>query len=644
MNNSVIKILEKLEKIILVLTTLLVPLVVCSSFPNPFGLPKLLTLVIGVSLVVLIRAVLTIVKGSLTLFPGSFGVAVFLLALAYLASAIFKTPNKMEAFFVPGAATFVIAGTIFYYLAGGLEKKSLKVVVFLSGVIYSVVTLLAFLGVLGKIPQLPAFAKDTYFNLEGSTLITAIFTLTTLPLGIGLIVSEKGLTQKLFYSVSLAVLLLGLAVNIYSLLPGKPQTPRLPGFTTAWAVTAESIKESPLLGIGVGNYLSAFNLYRPISYNSTDLWNLRYSSADNFYFNLLTETGIWGLAAALILLFSIYKVVKENVKEIILKPEIISLLLLLVSSFVFPVSQTLIFVLIVYLVLASQPKEVDLKLSAEVGSKLPAFIVAVPVIIGLIVLYYFGARAVLAESKFQKTLANLSSNQAQNVYQDAQKIINLNPYVDRYHAFYAQVNLALAQNLAQKKDLTDTDKSNITQLIQQAIREGKATVTLNLTRSGNWELLARIYQSLIAFAQGSDQFTIQTYSQAIALDPINPNLRIALGGVYYSLGNYDEAIKAFELAVIAKPDLANAHYNLAAGYREKNEIDKAIEQMKLVLSLVNKDSKDYDLAKTELDNLEKKKPSQEKSGENLTTPPSAQKSTINPPIELPQEATPPAQP
>ncbi|MEK7111887.1 MAG: tetratricopeptide repeat protein, partial [Patescibacteria group bacterium] len=167
----------------------------------------------------------------------------------------------------------------------------------------------------------------------------------------------------------------------------------------------------------------------------------------------------------------------------------------------------------------------------------------------------------------------------------------------------------LASSLAQKGEiLTEDDRSTITQHIKQAIREGRATVTLNPGRSGNWEILARIYQAIMPFAQGADNFAIQSFNQSIALDPTNPNLRIALGGVYYALGRYDEAIRVFELAVLSKPDLANAHYNLAVAYREKGEIEKAIEQMKLVLSLVEKDSSDYELAKTELENLEKKRP------------------------------------
>jgi tetratricopeptide (TPR) repeat protein len=155
--------------------------------------------------------------------------------------------------------------------------------------------------------------------------------------------------------------------------------------------------------------------------------------------------------------------------------------------------------------------------------------------------------------------------------------------------------------------------------------------------------LAQVYQSIVPFAQGADEFAIQTYSQAVALDPINPNLRIALGGVYYALGRFDEAIQVFQLAVLAKPDLANAHYNLGLALREKGETDQAIAQMNAVLSLVAKDSQDYQIAKTELDNLEKNKTSKTTGeAETLTPPAKAEAPVIKPPLELPKEATPPA--
>jgi tetratricopeptide (TPR) repeat protein len=149
----------------------------------------------------------------------------------------------------------------------------------------------------------------------------------------------------------------------------------------------------------------------------------------------------------------------------------------------------------------------------------------------------------------------------------------------------------------------------------------------------------------MSFAEGSDQFAIQTYSQAVALDPINPDLRIALGGVYYALADYEKAINAFQLAVVAKNDLANGHYNLAVAYAANKDYDKAIAEMNTVISLVPKDSEDSKTAQTVLEQLKKQKPATTATGaesQNLTAPETVETSNIKPPIVLPEEATPPA--
>jgi tetratricopeptide (TPR) repeat protein len=279
-------------------------------------------------------------------------------------------------------------------------------------------------------------------------------------------------------------------------------------------------------------------------------------------------------------------------------------------------------------------------------TRVPAFIVGIPFVAGIIAVALFGVKTLRAEATFAKSLAALTQNDAQKTYDLMNKSISQNPKVDRYHASFAQVNLAVANSIASKKDITDNDRNTITQLVQQAISEGKATVSLNPTRSGNWEVLAQVYRSIMPFAQGADQFTVQTYGQAIALDPTNPNLRIALGGVYYSLGNYDAAIESYKLAVLAKPDLPNAHYNLAIAYREKKDYDNAIASMNNVLKLVKEGSQDYQIAKQTLDDLQSKKKgvTPVEATENLTPPQQAEPTKVNPPITLPEEATPPASP
>jgi tetratricopeptide (TPR) repeat protein len=446
----------------------------------------------------------------------------------------------------------------------------------------------------------------------------------------------------------LAVSGLALILTIFNLLPGKPDSAALPPYQTSWVVAIESLKASPLFGMGPGDYLTAFSRFKPLAYNATRLWAVRFTTGSDFPLTLLAEVGLVGFAALVLIYWKVLAGIKEKLTGPfdLEKALLISLVLDLLLLVIFPANTPLLILTFALLAANAKVHEVTIPLSAgaTVSSRLPAAIVTLPIIIGVGFLIFYGGKAYLAEYKARQALNFLVANDGKGAYDSLQEAIRLNPYVDRYHTSYAQVNLALATAMAQKEDLTDADRTTIAQLIQQAIREGRAMVTLNPGRSGNWEILGRIYQSIMAFATGADEFAITSFSQAVALDPTNPNVRIALGGVYYALNRFDDAARVFELAVISKPDLANGHYNLAVAYREQGEIEKAIEQINLVLSLVEKDSKDYEVAKAELDNLEKRRPVEAEQGESLTPPQEAQEPVIEPPINLPEDSTPPATP
>lgn len=654
------KTLEILEKYILYLTVFLVPLVILPIFPNPFGVPKLMVLAFGVGLAILAKAFQTLVKGSLEISIGSFDFPVVLIGIAYVVSAILRTPNKMEAFFLPGTATIILAGVLLYLLINQLkesDKKGLKLVVFFSGVVLSLVSLLAASGLLAKIPQLPAYIQNSTFNLLGGTLPTSLFLAPLLLLGLGVTLSEKEAVKKIFLAVSITVFVLGLAISIFNSLPGKPTNPNLVDFATSWAISVDTLKESPIFGIGPGNYLTAFNRFLPLAYNQTDLWATRFTSGRNFYLTLLTETGLLGAVGIILLLVAVYRKSRAKLADLLKLPELSALLILLVLLALFPTTTTLIVLLFILLSLATKARKTALNLTAtpisapetttggKYASRFPAILISLPFIIAVLAFFFYASRALAAEVKFKKALDALVANQGTQTYDLMREAINTNPFVDRYHSSYTQINLLLANAIAQNPPeggLTDQDRATIAQLIQQAIREGQAVVTLNPQRAGNWELLASTYRSIIPFAQGADAFAVQTYNQSIALDPINPNLRIALGGLHYALGDYDTAIRVFELATFAKPDHANAHYNLAIAYREKGSIQNAVNEMTIVLSLVERDSDDYELARTELEALEKKLPTEAAEGtETLTPPQPAEAPVIQPPLELPEGAEPP---
>jgi tetratricopeptide (TPR) repeat protein len=651
---GVSNVLTKIERFILYVVVALFVVFNLPGFPSPYVVPKEIFAIIGISLFLIFWTAGAIYEGKFFFSSGRFDIPIILIMIAYLVSAIAQTPNKMEAFFFPGTVTFILISILLYFSINQFDKKSKEsflIALIISGILLSLSVFATLLDLYTKIPQLPAFMKSATFTPVGGTLPAAIYLITILPITAVLAIKDKDWARKIFFGVSGLVMVFGAAILIDHMLPGKPQSITLPTLQTSWVVAIEALKGSPVWGMGPGNYLSAFDLGRPITYNQTSLWNMRFLTASNYYFTLITEVGLAGLAALVILLLKVYKSLVKDFRE--RHWEELSIVLILVALAIFPSDPVLFVLLLTLLAIFSESEK---KVSNISTGKVPSIITALPIWIGVIALAFFGTKAVSAEHTFQNALTYLSQNNGTMTHDTMVSATQQNPYVDRYHLSLAQVDIILANALASKKDLTDTDKKTITSLIQEAISEGKAGVSLNLGRSENWQVLAQIYAGIISFAQGADQYAIDTYNQAIALDPINPDLRITLGGIYYSLGRYDDAITSFNMAALAKPDYANAHYNLAMAYKEKKDYSNAITQMNYVLSLVKPGTPDYDLAKSTLDDLEKNKPATttpetthspsntQAQSQTLTTPPPT--TTPNPAaqISLPKEATPPATP
>jgi len=636
------KILENVERYLLYLAVFILPLAVLPVFPNYFETIKLVILAGTVVLILVLKSIRSIASGSLSYAVGNFDLPAAALAGTVLVSAILRTPNKMEAFFLPGNATFIIAAVLLYFLINQLpegNKKNLLLVLITSAATTAFISLLSFFGVFSKIPQLPEFFKQKLFNTLGSPLFLAIFLGVMVASAVYFLIREKAVSLKMYLAGCLVVILVGLGILIYSLVPPAGQMPIFANLSSSWAVAIDTLKESPLLGIGPGNYLTAFNRFRPLADNALPSWNLRFTTGSNFYLTVLTEAGLLGFAFLAVIVFWLVK----NRKDFMENTAFPSLAFLLIALAIFPPASFLIVLLFILLAVSSKTHRENLGIFSN---KLPLFLVTMPVIAGSIFLIYYSYLLLSAEATFNKSLTALGKNDGKATYDLMVKAISLNPSVDRYHASFAQVNMALARSAAQKQDLTDADRNTISQLIQQAINQGKASASLNPLRSQNWEILAGIYREIMAFAKGADAFAVQTYTQAISLDPSSPNLRIALGGIYYALGNYDDAIDAFKLATLAKTDLANAHYNLAIAYREKKDIERAIAEMNTVLTLVQKDSADYKLAQTTLEELEKNKPAAkaaEGQASETLTPPAIAEPVVVPPLPLP-EGTPPASP
>ncbi|MEK9169150.1 MAG: tetratricopeptide repeat protein, partial [Patescibacteria group bacterium] len=484
---------------------------------------------------------------------------------------------------------------------------------------------------------------------------------------------------------SVSLILLALFLTVYSMIR-VVQTPNLgvstimPPFRLSWFAALEILKNpaSAIIGIGPDNFSAIFTRVKDFAYNQSPLWQINsFNVSHSAILQILTETGIFGLLAFGLLVFNVLRVIpsKEGIQERMDSRfhgndktlNISVFIYLIICLLIFPPSLIVWFLFFVTLGLINQTPTTDVQ-TPKLGVSTIDLTDMLPLYFGMIIISfvligasgYFLGRSYAAEYYFKKSIEGIAKNNLKQVYDNQRQAIVLNPYIERFRSSFAQTNLVIANNIANKvktpnlgvsTKLTEQDRQTITQAIQAGIAEGKAVVTLNPQRAGNWENLAVIYSNIINVAQEADVWTISAYQRAIFADPQNPAYRVGLGGVYYSQKKYDDALRFFEQAVSIKPDWPNANYNYAwANFQVKN-YPQAVNAMQNTLKLLNQKTNkaDYEKVQKELEEFKKMLPKEEtpvnKSEEstqsdlNLPTPPTTE---ISPKLELPKEASPEA--
>ncbi len=636
---------------IIILTGLL-PLFFLTLTPDFYDFNKNFLLMAATLLLLGLWALRMITEKRVILKKTVFDFPVLALALAFGLATILSSPNRVEALIMPGETGTIISLSLLYFIiVNNLKPSAIRqtlAALIASSSLLGLIAIFQFIG-LGEafvpIGTGLGWLRTKFWTPAGSLLSLASLLVVVLVLTLGQIYSlwkkKTGKVSTLLPFYSFAVLLIGggLFTSLYQLFGAAK--PILLSYQSGWIIAIEALKNKPLFGIGPGNFISAFNAFRPIGINLTDQWPLKFGYSANFYFQLLTTTGLLGALALALLVWRLIKEIKslsqlDNQVGIFL-----GVILCLILALIIPANFLLLLVL--FLLLALLSLNLPVKEFSEDSRILPV-VLALPCFLLLIAGGWALGRAYAAEMTFNQSIEALRQNQGTQTYNLLIKAIGLNPYSEKYRLNYSQVNLALANSLATQPDLSDQDRNNISALVQQSIREAKAAVALNPQNANNWQNLALIYRRLINFAEGAENWAIASYQQTIALDPFNPQLRISLGGIYYSLANRDEAIRQFQLAVQVKPDFANAHYNLSAAYREKGDFEKAANAMETALSLVPIDSEDYQKAQGELEALkeklgEKAAEAAEQPTESLFTPEPAP-TGIEPPLELPEEVEP----
>lgn len=697
--NQLASYLENLSLLILGIFFLAFPLVFTTVATEPYILPKQI-LLIGAGLISLfLFALKNISNKNLRLRRTPFDLPIFLLILFTFLSSILSD-NRYESLinFVP-----LLSAAILYFLIVNTVKSKSSLLFLMSSATFgaAATSLISVLSAF-KIYILPfEMTHNTTFSPFGLLFDQAIYLLLILIMSLQVVLPGliKSLTRKnpiggekiegktLVFTITSLIILLGFVVTVKNIF-GSQKPILLPfetGFQTTFASISQDsgrIAQSFFFGSGFGTYGTDFSRFKQASFNADKtLWSITFYKSSSFVLELLATTGVLGLTAFLFLLIKVLKEIK-GVKETKKNIFNISLILIFILSFVFPLTftiQTAIFMLLGLfsafkgLERDEESKYYDVEYEFTTSKKSVFPISATPVdelpsrrsnisripsitffVICLLiggVIGFYSAKYAVSDILFQKSLIAAASNNGLETYNKQIDAIKWFEYKDLYYRVYSQTNMALANSLAASQpkgsSVSAQTQQQILTLIQQSINAGRSAASVSPRTAANWQNLANIYRNLIGFGQNAENFAIATQQEAIALDPNSPQEYINLGGIYYQLGQWDNAQRQFQIAITLKTDLANAYYNLGHTLENKGDLQGAVEQYKIVKSLVLNDKNSAQQIDSEIEKLQTKlgqaqqaknqtpsSQTESQPGLNVNTP-STQLPQQNPPVKIP---------
>ncbi len=411
---------------------------------------------------------------------------------------------------------------------------------------------------------------------------------------------------------------------------------RLP-LSAAWQTSAQALASRPIFGSGPSTYGIVFPSFKPVvlnAENKNNLWNIRFDQPNSALLNVMTTSGVAGLLAFLFILFVLVKnilafsssneVARKNTWFLFLQG---SLIAGMAGFFLFdmtPITGAAFFILAAafYSTLrdlgSNMASDVNLQLvalrngaiktvdpnSRHSGSDALAWTFLAPAVLLLLGILFLTWTSYSAELSYEKAIVASQTNKGKDTRDNLVAAIKANPYRDTYHRALLVTDLALARALNQKGNLKQEEQNTLLALVQEGIDQGRVitgyegrgigsfsikrvpgTASLNVA---NWESIGTLYSNIGGQLQkDASVHAINTFSQAIRLDPTNPRLYEALGNVYFNVKDNDNAIKNFELAVSVKPDYASGHYNLAQAVKRKGDNpSRVVNELSATVSLV----------------------------------------------------------
>lgn len=617
----------------------LLPLFVSSMTINIFTTPKLILLVLVVLSLTLSWLANLITTKSLATSSSPLRLGIMAFAVAIILNLIAYSSGRLESLVGPGIVYLLMCAWA-YFLSMSTSKLTHTLVIRASILASSILALHSLLQItfLYRLSTLPLFMQTRAFTPTGSVLTT--FILLVIGGVLSLYLSFNQPKSRVLFTASAMLHVIALISLGFLIFPGQELAPLILPLPASWNIALDSMKsiKTFFLGVGLSNFPIFYKSVKPLFLNSTPFWNNTPLSSGSELLQIMTTTGIVGLLTFLTLPLIAFK------QSLTVRGDLSVVIMTIISAIALAFTPSSLPLLLIFFTGIGLLSATDHNTRALTPKIL--IITCVTTIAITSYLGYQSYQVIAAEVNMHRAQVALTKNDGKTVYEQNLAAINKLPAMTSYHLSFSQVNLSLAGALSQKETLTDAERSNVTQLVSQSISEAKTATSLRPQDSTTWQNLGSLYRNMINVATGSDQFAIAAYTQAIALDPANPTLRVEYGGLLYQLAQNNQkpedqitllsrAQNEFQTAISLKPDYANAYYNLSKLLESAKDYNNSYLAMQKAISLLGPDNADLGRASAELETLKSKIPKASSSPSPSPTPTTSNKSDLAEPSPLP---------
>ncbi|MFC1687043.1 hypothetical protein ACFL0L_00500 [Patescibacteria group bacterium] len=369
---------------------------------------------------------------------------------------------------------------------------------------------------------------------------------------------------------------------------------------SGWSVTVDTAKSRPFLGSGPQTFVDAFQQYRPLEFNDSSLWGLRFVRSSNQWFEQLTTTGILGFAAFIgILALFVSRFTRFILRTQPKTPDWFLTLsagsgLLLITFVGFLYSWNFILLFLWWTLLAltssafiSEKNQKTIAFKRSRSQTMLTVLIFLVALIGSVLFAVFGIRVWNGERLQAKALelSYDSSTLVQDLREMAERSVSWNAFSASSEFLLADAYAIEALGFAQNSD----DVENILSIRDKSIEHINEGIAKDPDNAMTYESAAEVYRILQPLYPESDRMIAELYEQAAEHDPYNPNIHSELGqaylayvqrvGVETSPNELEKAVSAFTKSLELKSNFIDPALFLSLADETAGRIEEAIERL-----------------------------------------------------------------